>query len=81
MRSLQTRTNALCLLQKTASFKTRKLVANGIWHSKLCYIIAVYGGTEQYILNTLQCMQYRVARIVCNRGQFYSSEDAIREIG
>ena len=44
-------------------------------------MIAVIGGTEDYLLNALQVMQNRAARLVCNRGKLYSSRKALKEVG
>ena len=81
MKALQTRTNALMMIGRVADFKTRKMIANGIWNSKLCYCLSVFGGTEGYLLSALQRMQNRVAKVVCRRGRRYSPAKALREIG
>ena len=78
--SLQSRTNAMSIVRKIAPFKIRKVVAEGIWMSRLCYLISVYGGTEEYLLGTLQVMQNRVARFVCNRGEKYPNKKALAEV-
>ena len=41
MKQLQTRTNALAMVDKVAKFKTRKMIADGKWNSKLCYFISL----------------------------------------
>ena len=71
----------MSLIRPIASFKVRKMVAQGVWLSKLSYLIAVYGGTEEYLLGTLQVMQIQVARLVCNRGSRYSGRKALAEVG
>ena len=81
IKSLNTRTNALCMVKKVASFKVRKMIATGIWHSKLSYLIALYGGTEEYLLTALQRMQNKVARVICNRGKEYPAKKALKEVG
>ena len=81
IKSLQTRTNAIAIICRIAPFKVRKMVAEGIWMSKLCYLIAVWGGTEEYLLGALQVMQNRVARYICNRGERYSGRKALAEVG
>ena len=81
IKSLNTRTNALCMVKKAASFKVRKMTASGIWHSKLSYLIALYGGTEEYLLTALQRMQNKVARVICNRGKDYPAKMALKEVG
>ena len=53
VKNLGTRLNALSIICKVASFKTRKLVAEGIFMSKLIYMIQVWGGCDQYLINVL----------------------------
>ena len=55
-------------LCRNASFKTRLLVANGVVMSKLTYLIILWGGAQQYLLNALQVQQLVVARLVCGFG-------------
>ena len=81
IKGLQSRTNALSILRGIAPFKVRKMIAEGIWASKLSSLIAVYGGTEEYLIKALQTMQNNVARIICNRGRQYSSKKALLEVG
>ena len=66
---------------RVANFKTRKMIGNGIWKSKLLYMISVWGGTEEYLLTALQSMQNRAAKIICNRGQRYSATQALQDVG
>ena len=46
------------------SFKNRKLIANGIFLSKLSYLIALWGGCNLNLLSSLQTLQNKAARIV-----------------
>ena len=81
MEALVTRTNALKKIAKIADFKTMKMIGNGIWLSKLIYMISVWGGTEGYLLTALQKLQNKVARIICRRGQRYPARKALKNIG
>ena len=47
-----------------ASFKQRKTVADGIFMSKLIYMIQVWGGCKKYLLKSLQVIQNKAARAV-----------------
>jgi hypothetical protein len=47
-----------------ANFKNRKLIANGIFLSKLSYLIALWGGCNTDLLKSLQILQNKAARIV-----------------
>ena len=62
--SLNKRAAAIRLIGKLASFKTRKMIANGIYFSKLSYLIALWGGCGSILRNALQVSQNKVARIV-----------------
>ena len=64
IRSLTTRLSALKIVGKVASFKTRKMIANGIFISKLSYLISLWGGCEGYLLQSLQIVQNKAARAV-----------------
>ena len=81
IKALTTRTNALAIIGRLANFKTRKMIANGIWNSKLCYCLSLWGGTEGYLLVALQKMQTKVARLVCRRGRRYPAAAALQEVG
>ena len=64
IRSLSTRLGALKIIGRVASFKNRKLIANGIFMSKLTYLIALWGGCNLSLLKSLQVLQNKAARIV-----------------
>ena len=64
MRSLSLRLGALKKLGRVASLRTRKMIANGVFMSKLSYLISVWGGCEGYLLRSLQVIQNKVARVV-----------------
>ena len=81
VKALTTRSNALAMVSKLADFPTRKMIANGIFHSKLCYCLTVFGRTENYLVNALQKIQTRVARLVCGRGRRYPAASALRQVG
>ena len=73
LKSLTTRANALSKLSKFASFKTRLMVANSIFNSILMYMIAVWGGTDKFILRALQVVQNKAARSVTKLSWFTST--------
>ena len=66
-RSLTSRVNALEKVCKVSSFKTRKMIANGVVMSKLVYLIQWWGGCSNYLLDYLQVLQNRAARAVTRR--------------
>ena len=69
IRQLTSRLNGLKKVSKNATFSTRLMVANGVVMSKLVYLITLWGGAQQYLLNALQVQQLTAARTVCG---FYS---------
>ena len=44
--------------------------ANGVVISKLSYLITLWGGSKQYLLNILQVQQLTAARLVCGFGSW-----------
>ena len=80
LKTLNTRLKAIVKLRKVASFKTRVMVANGIFMSKLCYVITVWGGCEEYLMNGLQIVQNKVMRAVCKRGKRYPIKKMLKEL-
>ena len=62
--------NALKKLSKNASFKTRLMVANATIMSAMSYMLPVWGGTEEYILDAAQVIQNRAARTVTKLSWF-----------
>ena len=54
MSALNKRCNAIKLISRVASFRTRKTIANGLFMGKLGYLISVWGGTSKKNLDSLQ---------------------------
>ena len=48
VKSLNKRLGAVQKIQKIASFKTRKMIATGIFLSKLIYLMPLWAGCEDY---------------------------------
>ena len=65
---LTSRLYALCKISQFASFKTRKMVANGIFNSSLIYMIQLWGGSSHSLINCLQIIQNKAARYVTKKG-------------
>ena len=53
VKSLNQRVGAIKQVSKVASFKTRKMLANGLFISKLIYLIPLWIGCEEYLVNAL----------------------------
>ena len=63
-KQLTSRVNGLQIVASKASLATRLNVANGIFMSKLSYLIQLWGGAEGYLLKALQVIQNKAARAV-----------------
>ena len=64
VKGLTTRLGALKKIGRVASFKNRKMVAEGLIMSKLSYLIPLWAGCENYLLQALQRIQNKAARVV-----------------
>ena len=79
---LVSRNNALKRICACAPFKTRLMLANGAFHSKLVYLITLWGGAQGYLINALQIQQLRAARTVCGIQSFrWSRRRLLKEVG
>ena len=61
--------------------RRRLKVANGIFSSKLCYLIKLWGGCEEYLLNSLQILQNRAARAVTRKFWFTPTRILLADCG
>ena len=61
---LTSRINALAKISYIASFKTRKMIANGIVISLVLHLIQLYGGCSDYLINFIQVLQNKAAILV-----------------
>ena len=66
-KSLTTKLSAIKIIGRVAPFQTRKMIADGVFMSKLSYLISVWGGCEGYLISTLQTIQNNVARAVTRK--------------
>ena len=61
---LTSRINGLSKVASRAPMATRLLIANGIFMSKLVYLIPLWGNSSKYLLKSMQLLQNRAARVV-----------------
>ena len=66
---------------KVANFKTRKMVADGIFMSKLIYLMPLWGGCELYLIRSLQVIQNKAARAVTKSGWYTPTKDLLKQCG
>lgn len=76
VKSLNMRLNGLKNVCKHANFKTRLMVANGIFISKLIYLIPLWGGSSKFLINMIQVVQNKAARYVTKKG----IDEPVREL-
>ena len=81
IRQLNTRLNALKQISSVASFKTRRMIANGIFCSKLIFQISLWGGTADYLISSLQIIQNKAARVVSKRDKYTPIVELLRQCG
>ena len=55
---------------RLASFKSRKMLANGVFMSKLIYLMPVWAGCEDNLTKALEVIQNKVARSVSKKNIF-----------
>ena len=66
IKSLNMRLGALKKVSNAASFKTRKLLANGIFISKLLYLMPLWGGCKKYLIKSLKIFKSRLLELSQN---------------
>ena len=82
MNQLTSRINGLKRVSHDTSFGTRLMIADGIVMSKLTYLITLWGGAQQYLLNALQVQQLSAARVGCGFGcWFWSRSRLLKKVG
>ena len=64
---LSSRINGLLKVASRAPIKTRLMVANGIFMSKLVYLIQLWGYSDKYLLKAIQILQNKAARVVTGK--------------
>ena len=81
VKQLGTRLNALRKISKVVDYKTRKMLADGLFMSKLVYIIPLWGGCEKFLIRALQIIQNKAARSVTKLGIFTPVQTLLRQCG
>ena len=80
-RQLSSRINGLAMITSYADISTRLMVANGIVMSKVCYLIQLWGGCEEYLLKSLQVQLNKAARLVTRLPYYTSSRKLMQMCG
>ena len=79
VKQITTRLNGLKKIAVNASFKTRLMVATGIIQSKLQYLMPLWIGAPDYLINALQVQQLNAARCVCGYKSYFWSTSKLLE--
>ena len=81
LHGLSQRLGALKRISRYASFKARLKIANGIFMSKLGYMIPLWSGCQDYLLRALQTIQNEAARTITRHGRRFPVKQILRECG
>ena len=81
VRSLSVRVGALQQVCKVAAFKSRKMIADGIFMSKLVYIIPLWGASAKSLIKSLQILQNKAARAVTKLDWNTPTEVLLKQCG
>ena len=81
LHGLNQRLGGLKKISKTASFKARLTVANGIFMSKLIFMISLWAGCQEFLIDALQVCQNKAARAVTKHGKSTPVKQLLKECG
>ena len=81
LKCLNTRLNALKQITKITSFKQRLAIANGIFHSKAIFLISVWGGADQFLMDSIQLVMNKTMRVICKVGKSVRIKDLQKTTG
>ena len=57
------------------------MLADGLFMSKLIYLIPLWGGCEKFLIRALQVAQNKAARLVTNCGLYTPTKTLLKECG
>ena len=77
LKDLNTRFKALQLIRKVTNISQQLAIANGIFYSKVTFLIPVWGGTEEYLLDSLQIIMNKAMRSICKVGKSVRIEELL----
>ena len=81
VKSLNKRLGALKKIQNLATFKSRKMIATGIFMSKLIYLMPLWAGCDEYLVKSLQVIQNKAARSVAKLSFFTPVKTLLKTCG
>ena len=87
IKTLNKRIRALKKIKKSASFKAKLNIANGIFMYKILYLLPLNGGCPEYLLSALQTKQNKAMRQITGKRcvilgkQYVSPGDLLNQCG
>ena len=81
LHGLNQRLGGLKKISKPASFKARLTVANGIFMSRLTFMIPLWAGCQDYLVHALQVCQNKAARSVTKHSMTVPVQQLLKECG
>ena len=79
---LRSRVNALKIICHHADLRTKKMVASGIFQSKLQYLLPLFGAAPDYLIRGIQVQQMAAARAVIGpQGLRWSNTRVLNYLG
>ena len=78
---LNQRLGAIKKVARAASFKARLTVANGIFMSKLIFMIPLWSGCQEFLTDALQVCQNKTARVVTKKDFSTPVSQLLKECG
>ena len=79
VRSLSQRVGALKMVSRATTFRNRKMIADGIFMSKLVYLIPLWGGSAKGLIRSLQTLQNKAARAVTRMSWDTPTRDLLQQ--
>ena len=73
IKQLTTRLNGLSLISKRTNLKTRLMIGNAVFNSKLCYLIQAWGGAQNYAIRALQVCQNKAMKCITGMSWYTTS--------
>ena len=81
VKALNLRLGALKKISNFASFRVRKAIANGIFMSKLMYLMPLWSGCEEHLIKSLQVVQNKAARAITKLNIYTSTKVLLTACG
>ena len=69
LKSLNTRLNALKQIKRVTTFCQRLAITTGIFNSKVVFLISIWGGADEYLLDSIQILITKAMRVICKVGK------------